>query len=90
MIMNRQLGMADYTGMLRRQKMVDHDPYRDCARLGPACFYAIPAKYTSTSAVLVEGHNHSKACPIVTADLLQRMVTMEQQILSAGRLKPMI
>jgi len=52
--------------------------------------YAIPAKYTSTSAVLVEAQQIQGVAPIVTADLLQRMVTMEQQILSTGRLKPMI
>jgi polysaccharide chain length determinant protein (PEP-CTERM system associated) len=90
MIMNRQLGMADYMGMLRRQKWWIMIPTVIAPALGLLVSYAIPAKYTSTSAVLVEGQTIQGVAPIVTADLLQRIVTMEQQILSAGRLKPMI
>jgi polysaccharide chain length determinant protein (PEP-CTERM system associated) len=90
MIMNRQLGMADYTGMLRRQKWWILIPTVIAPVLGLLVSYALPAKYTSTSAVLVEGQTIQGVTPIVTADLLQRIVTMEQQILSAGRLKPMI
>src|SRR5258706_9455983 len=58
--------------------------------LGLLVSYAIPAKFTSTSAVLVEGQQIQGVALIVTADLLQRMGTIEQQILSTGRLKPMI
>src|SRR5882724_4518166 len=90
MIMNRQLGMADYMGMLRRQKWWIVIPTVIAPALGLLVSYAIPAKYTSISAVLVEGQTIQGVAPIVTADLLQRIVTMEQQILSAGRLKPMI
>ena len=87
MIMNRQLGMADYTGMLRRQMWWIIVPTVIAPVLGLLVSYAIPAKYTSTSAVLVEGQTIQGVAPIVTADLLQRIVTMEQQILSGGRLK---
>src|SRR5450432_149992 len=90
MIMNRQLGMADYMGMLRRQKWWIIIPAVIAPVLGLLVSYALPAKYTSTSAVLVEGQQIQGVAPIVTADLLQRMVTMEQQVLSTGRLKPMI
>jgi len=90
MIMNRQLGMEDYMGMLRRQKWWIIVPAVIAPVLGLLVSYAIPAKYTSTSAVLVEAQQIQGVAPIVTADLLQRMVTMEQQILSTGRLKPMI
>jgi len=90
MIMNRQLGMEDYMGMLRRQKWWIIVPTIIAPVLGLLVSFAIPAKYTSTSAVLVEGQQIQGVAPIVTADLLQRMVTMEQQILSTGRLKPMI
>lgn len=90
MIMNRQLGMADYLGMLRRQKWWIIIPTLIAPVLGLLVSYAIPAKFTSTSAVLVEGQQIQGVAPIVTADLLQRMVTMEQQILSTARLKPMI
>ncbi|HEV7520037.1 MAG TPA: Wzz/FepE/Etk N-terminal domain-containing protein [Candidatus Angelobacter sp.] len=88
--MNRQLGMEDYMGMLRRQKWWIIVPAVIAPVLGLLVSYAIPAKYTSTSAVLVEAQQIQGVAPIVTADLLQRMVTMEQQILSTGRLKPMI
>src|SRR5882672_9175341 len=90
MIMSRQLGMADYMGMLRRQKWWIVIPTVIAPALGLLVSYAIPAKYTSISAVLVEGQTIQGVAPIVTADLLQRIVTMEQQILSTGRLKPMI
>jgi uncharacterized protein involved in exopolysaccharide biosynthesis len=90
MIMNRQLGMEDYLGMVRRQKWWIIIPALLAPVLGLLVSYAIPAKFTSTSAVLVEGQQIQGVAPIVTADLLQRIVTMEQQILSTSRLKPMI
>ncbi len=90
MIMNRQLGMEDYLGMARRQKWWIMIPALLATVLGLLISYAIPAKFTSTSAVLVEGQQIQGVAPIVTADLLQRIVTMEQQILSTSRLKPMI
>ncbi len=90
MIMNRQLGADDYLGMLRRQKWWILIPTVVAPVLGLLVSYAIPAKFTSTAAVLVEGQQIQGVAPIVTSDLLQRIVTMEQQILSASRLKPMI
>ena len=90
MIMNRQLGMEDYMGMIRRQKWWIIIPALLAPVLGLLVSYVIPAKYTSTSSVLVQGQAIQGVAPIVTADLLQRMVTMEQQILSTARLKPMI
>ncbi len=90
MIMNRQLGMEDYLGMLRRQKWWIIIPALIAPALGFLVSYAIPAKYTSTSAVLVEGQQIQGVAPIVTADLIQRIITMEQQILSTNRLKPMV
>lgn len=90
MIMNRQLGMEDYLGMLRRQKWWILIPAILAPVIGLLVSYAVPAKFTSTSAVLVEAQQIQGVAPIVTADLLQRIVTMEQQVLSTGRLKPMI
>ena len=90
MIMNRQLGMDDYLGMARRQKWWILIPAVIAPVLGLLLSYAIPAKYTSTASVLVEGQQIQGVAPIVTADLLPRIVTMEQQILSTSRLKPMI
>ena len=82
--------MDDYMGMLRRQKWWIIIPAILAPVLGLLVSYAVPAKFTSTSAVLVRGQEIQGVAPIVTADLLQRIVTMEQQILSTGRLKPMI
>jgi len=90
MIMNRQLGMEDYMGMVRRQKWWIIVPALIAPVLGLVISYAVPAKFTSTSAVLVEGQAIQGVSPIVTSDLLQRIVKMEQEILSTARLKPMI
>jgi uncharacterized protein involved in exopolysaccharide biosynthesis len=90
MIMNRALGMEDYVGMLRRQKWWILVPALIAPALGFLVSYALPAKYTSTSAVLVEGQQIQGVAPIVTADLVQRIITMEQQILSTNRLKPVV
>ena len=89
MILNRQLGMEDYMGMLRRQRWKIIIPALILPVVGYLASYAVPAKFTSTSSVLVQGQQIDVK-PIVTADLLQRIVTMEQEILSTARLKPMI
>ena len=89
MILNRQLGIDDYLGMLRRQKWKIIIPALIMPIIGYLASYALPPKYTSTASVLVEGQQ-IQVTPIVTADLLQRIVKMEQQILSPSRLRPMI
>src|SRR5260221_14731429 len=90
MIMNRQLGMEDYMGMLRRQKRWIIVPTVIAPVLGLLVSFAIPAKYTSTSAVLVEGQKIQGVAPIVTTDLLQPMGTMEEQHIGTEPKKPMI
>ncbi len=89
MILNRQLGMDDYLGMLRRQKWKIIIPALLMPVVGFLASYAVPPKYTSTAQVLVEGQQIDVK-PIVTADLMQRIVGMEQEILSTPRLRPMI
>ena len=89
MILNRQLGMEDYLGMLRRQKWKIVIPALILPVVGYLASYAVPAKYTSTASVLVQGQQIDVK-QIATADLLQRIVTMEQEILSTARLRPMI
>jgi len=89
MILNRQLGVDDYLGMLRRQKWKIIIPALILPVVGYLASYALPPKYTSTAAVLVEGQQIDVK-PITTADLMQRIVGMEQEILSTPRLRPMI
>ena len=89
MILNRQLGMDDYLGMLRRQKWKIIIPVLLMPVVGFLASYAVAPKYTSTAQVLVEGQQIDVK-PIVTADLMQRIVGMEQEILSTPRLRPMI
>ena len=89
MILNRQLGMDDYLGMLRRQKWKIMIPAVIMPVVGFLASYAVPPKYTSTAQVLVQGQQIDVK-PIITADLMQRIVGMEQEILSTPRLRPMI
>ena len=89
MILNRQLGVSDYLGMLRRQKWKIIIPALIMPVVGYLASYAVPPKYTSTASVLVQGQQIDVKAP-VAADLMQRIVGMEQEILSTPRLRPMI
>src|SRR5204863_9242498 len=54
--------------------------------------YAFTAKYTSQALVLVEGQKVPEGVvqPVVTADLAQRIATMQQQVLGRNRLQPIV
>ena len=54
--------------------------------------YAVPAKYVSQSLVLVEGQKVAEGYvrPLVKEDVAQRILTLQQQILSRARLQPII
>ena len=92
MIENRELTMDDYLAMLRRRLKVILIPALLAPLAGFLVSYAFPPKYTSQSLVLVEGQrvpdNYVK--PVITADFTQRIATLQQQVLSVNRLRPVV
>jgi uncharacterized protein involved in exopolysaccharide biosynthesis len=54
--------------------------------------YVFPPKFTSTSTVLVEGQKvpDDYVKPVITSDFTQRVQTLQQQVLSPSRLRPVI
>ena len=92
MIENRELTMDDYLAMLRRRMKVILIPALLAPLAGFLVSYAFPSKYTSQSLVLVEGQKVPEGIvqPVVTADLTERIATLQQQVLSQSRLQPML
>jgi protein tyrosine kinase modulator len=92
MIENRELNVDDYLAMFRRRLLVILVPALLTPLVAFLVSYALPAKYTSQALILVEGQKVPEGYvqPVVTEDLTQRIATMEQQVLSRGRLQPMI
>ncbi len=92
MLGNRELRIDDYIAILRRRLWVIVIP----AVLGPALALAYSLKlhdrYTSSTLVLVEQQKvpESYVRSVVTDELNQRLVTMQEQILSRTRLQPII
>jgi polysaccharide chain length determinant protein (PEP-CTERM system associated) len=89
---NRELTMDDYLAMLRRRLKVILIPALLAPLTGFAVSYVFPPKYTSQSTVLVEAQKvpDSYVQPVITSDFTQRVQTLEQQVLSPSKLRPMI
>ncbi len=90
--MTKQLTLQDYMGIARRRKWLLMLPPVICAVAGfVTCFFLKP-KYTSTTLVLVEGPRVAANLvkPAITEDLNERLLAMEQQILSRSRLEPVM
>jgi polysaccharide chain length determinant protein (PEP-CTERM system associated) len=92
MIENRELTMDDYLAMLRRRLKVILIPTLLAPLVGFVISYTFPPKYTSQALVLVEEQKVPEGYvkPVVTADLGQRVSTLEQRALSAERLRPLL
>ena len=92
MIENRELTMDDYLAMVRRRLKVILIPALLAPLAGFLVSYAFAPKYTSQSLVLVEGQRvpDSYVKPVITSDFTQRIATLQQQVLSGTRLRPMI
>jgi len=92
MIENRELTMDDYLAMARRRFKVILIPALLAPLAGFLVSYAFPPRYTSQSLVLVEGQrvpdNYVK--PVITSDFTQRIATLQQQVMSVNRLRPMV
>jgi polysaccharide chain length determinant protein (PEP-CTERM system associated) len=89
---NRELTMDDYLAMLRRRMKVILIPALLAPLAGFLVSYLFAAKFTSQSLVLVEGQKVPEGIvqPVVTADLSERIATLQQQVLSQSRLQPML
>jgi protein tyrosine kinase modulator len=92
MIENRDLTIDDYLAMLRRRIKIILLPAVVAPLVGFLISYAFTAKYTSQALVLVEGQKVPEGVvqPVVTADLAQRVATMQQQVLGRNRLQPIV
>ncbi len=92
MLGHRELGIDDYVAIIRRRLWVFVIP----ALIGPVLAYVIsltltPA-YTSEALILIEQPKvpESFVKSVVTSDLIERLATMQEQILSRSRLQPII
>jgi polysaccharide chain length determinant protein (PEP-CTERM system associated) len=92
MIQNRELTIDDYVSMLRRRLWVILVPALLAPAVGFAISYFFAPKYTSSSTVLVEGPKvpGDYVKPVVTEDVMQRIASLQQQVLSRNRLAPVI
>jgi polysaccharide chain length determinant protein (PEP-CTERM system associated) len=89
---NRELTMDDYLAMLRRRIKVILIPLLLAPVAGFLVSYIFAAKYTSQALVLVEEQKVPEGIvqPVITTDLSERIATLQQQVLSESRLKPML
>ena len=89
---NRELTMDDYLAMFRRRIKVILIPVLLAPLAGFLVSYAFSPKYTSQSLVLVEAPKIPDAVvqQVFTEDLTQHIATIEQQVLSPSRLRPMV
>jgi len=92
MIENRELTMDDYLAMVRRRLKIILIPALLAPIAGLLVSYAFPPRYNSQALVLVEAQKVPGAYvqPVITADFMQRLTTMQQQIMAGNRLRPMI
>src|SRR5258708_35205414 len=89
---NRELTLDDYLAMLLRRIKVILIPALLAPLAGFLVSYAFSPKYTSQSLVLVEAPKIPDAVvqQVFTEDLTQHIATIEQQVLSPSRLRPMM
>jgi polysaccharide chain length determinant protein (PEP-CTERM system associated) len=92
MLGNRELTISDYLVMVRRRWLVVLLPLLLCPVITYGVALLLHEQYTSETLVLVEGQKVPDAYvrSVVTDDLNQRLVTMQEQILSRTRLQPLI
>jgi len=92
MIENRDLSMDDYLAMVKRRLRIILIPALLAPIAGFLVSYAFPPKYNSQALVLVEAQKVPGAYvqPVITADFMQRLTTMQTQIMAGNRLRPMI
>jgi len=89
---NRELTMDDYLAMLRRRLKVILIPALVAPIGGFMASHAFSPRFTSQSTVLVEGQKvpANYVLPVITSDFTQRVQTLSQEVVSPGKLRPMI
>ena len=92
MIGHRQLTMEDYLTMLKRHKWALIAFVVLCPIVGYMVSFFVPKEYTSQTTILVEQPiiQDTAITEISSADLKQRLTTLQEQILSRSRLEPLI
>jgi len=92
MIENRELSIEDYLAMVRRRLKIILVPLLVAPIAGFLVSYIFPPRYTSQSMILVEGQKvpTNYVAPDITSDFTQRIASLQQQMLSGSRLRPVI
>ena len=92
MIANRELDLDDYLAMFRRRLKLILAPALVALAAGFLISFGFSPKYTSRSLVLVERQTVPAGYvrPIVTATVRDRMITLQQQVLSRNQLQAML
>jgi polysaccharide chain length determinant protein (PEP-CTERM system associated) len=92
MLKNGEIALADVRRILRRYWWIPALTTTLFALAGLLATYALPKKYTSSTAVLVELPTVPTDIvkPVVTDDLNHRLGSMKELILSRSRLQPII
>jgi len=89
---NRELTMEDYLAMVGRRLKVILIPLLLAPVAGFMTSYIFPPRFTSQSMILVEGQKvpENYVAPVITSDFTQRISTLQEQILSTSRLRPVV
>jgi polysaccharide chain length determinant protein (PEP-CTERM system associated) len=89
---NRELTMDDYLAILRRRIKVIFIPLLLAPLAGFLVSYIFSPKYTSKALVLIEAPKipDTVVQQVFSEDLTQHVATIQQQVLSPTRLRPMI
>ena len=92
MITNRELAIEDYLAIARRRLTWVLIPALAAPLLGFLISFALTPKYTSRSLLQVEGQivPGGYVKPIVTERVSDRMITLQQNVLSRTRLQPLV
>ena len=92
MIANRELGVDDYLAMARRRWAWVLVPALLAPLIGFLISFGVTPKYTSQSLLLVEEQvvPTGYVSPIVTEHASDRMITLQQNVLSRSRLQPLV
>ena len=92
MIGHRELEFGDYLAIVRRRLWLILIPALIVPVLAYTVSLKLPNRYTSQTLVLVEQQKvpDNFVKPVVAEDWNQRLITMQEQILSRSRLQPII
>lgn len=92
MIGNREMSMDDYLAMLRRRIKVILLPAILAPLAGFVVSFGFTPRYTSQAIVVVEGQKVPEGYvkPVTAEDVMQRVATIEQKVLTRKSLQPVV